>query len=427
MKEELLYFIWKYKLYSDFTCFNLEGQDPQILDCGVQNFDAGPDFIGAKIKTAETTWAGNVEIHVKSSDWNLHKHHQDKAYNNVILQVVNKHDVDVYTEEGRLLPVIEIVVDNPLRAKYEYFTKNENWVPCENDINLVDEFKTKMWLGNLVIERLNKKADMVFSFLEFNKNSWEETFYHLLARSFGFKVNADPFEWLAKSIPLKFFSKHQNNLLQIEAILFGQAGFLTDKDVDNEYFNILKREYVVLSNKFGLKPIEKHLWRFLRLRPSNFPVIRISQFAALIHKSNSLFSKIRACSNVSELKKLFEVKATAFWDTHFTFEKLSEEKPKVLGEESINSIIINTVIPILFVYGKQIGDIDVRDKAIYFLEELKPESNKIIKEWKRLGIDVPSSFYSQALLEQKNAYCNFVKCLKCGIGIEIFKKQLLKS
>jgi len=427
MNEDLLYFIWKYKLYSDFTCFNLPGQGIEIIDCGAQNFDAGPDFIGAKIRTKETTWAGNVEIHVKSSDWNQHKHHLDKAYNNVIMQVVNKHDKDVYTQDGRLLPVMEVSFHNSIKAKYIDFVENKNWIPCETDIAFVDDFKLKMWLSNLLFERLDKKSDLVLSILKQNKNSWEETFYHLLARSFGFKVNADPFEWLAKSVPLKYFAKHQNNLLQIEAILLGQAGFLDNKETESEYFNLLKNEYNFLRKKFGLKPIEKHLWKFLRLRPSNFPHIRISQFASLIHQSKSLFSKVLASNNIVELKSLFTIKASTFWNTHYTFEKVSNEKTKVFGEQSINSVLINTVIPILFVYGKHIGDNGINDKAIHFLEELKPEKNKIIREWKRLKIEVSSGFYSQALLEQKNSYCNLVKCLKCGIGIEILKKQISKN
>jgi len=426
MNEDLLYFIWKYRLYNNFIGFNFDGAIPEILDCGIQNFDAGPDFIEAKIKTDETMWVGNVEIHVKSSDWNLHKHQFDKAYNNVILQVVNKHDKDVYTEDGRLLPVIEIDVTETIITKYKDYVENKNWIPCEKDISLIDGFKLKMWLNNVLVERLNKKSELVTSILNSNKNSWEETFYQFLARSFGFKINADPFEWLAKSIPLKYLAKHQNNLMQLEAILFGQAGFLAETDSNTEYFNLVKNEYEFLSKKFGLKPIDRHLWKFLRLRPSNFPYIRISQFAALIQQSNSLFSKVIA-SNILELKEIFKVQASGFWDNHYTFEKMSKGKSKILGEQSINSIIINTIIPILFVYGKHFGDTGLQEKAIQFLDEIKPESNKIIKEWMRIKVSVPSSFYSQALLEQKKSYCDLTKCLKCGIGIEIFKKQLTKQ
>ncbi len=426
MSEDLLSFIWKHRLFKDFVCFNIEGQSPEIKSVGKQNKNAGPDFIEAKIKVDGTTWVGNVELHSKSSDWNLHKHYQDKAYNNVILQVVEKHDKDVFTEDGRVLPVIELKVSESLRLKYAEFLQASNWISCEKDTKVVDSIKLKMWLGNVLIERLNKKADQIAAMLQANKNNWEETFYQLVARSFGFKVNAEPFEWMAKSLPLNILAKHQNNLFQLEALLFGQAGFLTER-IDDEYFKKLKNEYIFLKQKFNLIPSEKHLWKFLRLRPSNFPHIRLAQFAMLIYKSKSLFSKVIEIDEIEEMKNLFDISASAFWEEHYTFEKTSTTKPKTLGETSINSILINAVIPMLFVYGKHTDDENLKDKAISFLEMLAPEKNNIIKSWKRLGIDVSSSFYSQALLEQKSSYCEKVKCLKCGIGIEIFKNQLAKN
>ncbi|NJO90983.1 MAG: DUF2851 family protein [Chloroflexia bacterium] len=323
MREDLLSFVWKHRLFVDFVCFNMDGQSPEIKAVGKQNINAGPDFIEAKIKFDETMWVGNVEIHSKSSDWDVHKHYLDKAYNNVILQVVEKHDKDVFTEDGRVLPVIELKISEPMRIKFEEFQQAKGWISCEKEIKSVSDFKLKMWLGNVLIERLNKKADQIEALLNANKNNYEETFYQLVARSFGFKVNAEPFEWLAKSLPLNVLAKHQNNLLQLEALLLGQAGFLAET-IDIEYFNKLKKEYEFLKQKFTLKSLEKHLWKFLRLRPSNFPYIRITQFAMLIYQSKSLFSKIIEIEGVEEIKNLFDVRASSFWDKHYTFEKLQQ-------------------------------------------------------------------------------------------------------
>lgn len=427
MKEDLLYFIWKFKLFEDYVLFNMESQDFEILSQGEQNTNAGPDFIGARFKTKEATWIGNVEIHIKSSDWDAHKHQLDKAFNSVVLQIVTKHDKEVYTENGRLLPVMEIKLDENLVKKYHEYRQNALWIPCQADLHMVNNFKLKIWLGSVLIERLNRKVKQISELLALNKNSWEETFYQLLARSFGFKLNAEPFEWLAKSVPLKILAKHKNNLLHLEAILFGQAGFLGEKQFETDYFLALKKEYDFFKKKYQLKPIESHLWKFLRLRPSNFPYIRISQFALLIYKSSSLFSKILNFRELSEIEKMFEIQASKFWDTHYTFDKESEAKEKRFGALSIDSILINTVIPLLFVYGKYTDNEEIKERSISFLEKIKPEKNSITRGWQNNGIEVSSGFYSQALTEQKNNYCTTVQCLKCGIGIEIFKKQTKKT
>jgi len=424
MQEDLLSFVWKYRLFREFVLYNIEPSGFEILSQGEQNYNAGPDFLGARLKTSEATWVGNVEIHLKSSDWYVHQHQLDKNYNNTILQVVSNHDRDVYTEDGRLLPVLEIKINESMQRKYLDFKNNGKWIPCQNDINVVDNLKLKMWLGNVLIQRLDKKSTQIIEFLNANKNNWEETFYLLLARNFGFKINAEPFEWLAKSIPLNILAKHKNSLLQLEALLMGQAGFLDNESITWDYYLELKREYDFLKAKYNLKPIEKHLWKFLRLRPSNFPYLRISQFAMLIYQSKSLFSKILEMDNVDEIEKLFNTKASSFWDFHYSFEKISDEKPKYLGKESVRTILINTVIPLIFVYGKYTDNQELKDKALNFLETLKAENNKITRGWQSYGVQIPSAYYSQALIEQKNSYCDTTKCLNCGIGIEILKKQI---
>lgn len=423
MKEEFLYFIWKYKLYKGFTLFNLEANSFEIVKQGMQNNDAGPDFIDAAIKVSETTWAGNVEVHIKSSDWDIHKHYTDPAYNNVIIQVVAKHDKDVYTQDGRLVPIMELKISDDLKRKYVQFSNKSSHIACVGEISKIDKFKLKMWLSNVVIQRLNKKAELVEATLESNKNNWEETFYLLLAKSFGFNVNSVPFERLAKSLPLQILGKHKNSQLQIEALLFGQAGLLDDDFATDNYYNQLRKEYEFLKNKFGLIPIEKHCWKFLRLRPSNFPTIRIAQFAHLVCKSSSLFSKVVNIENLSKLFDYFECETSKYWETHYTFGKISNKKKKKLGLQATNLLIINTIIPVLFVYGNKIGDDNLKDRAIQYLEELKPECNKITKEWDEADVQIDSAFYSQALIEQKKTYCDKSLCLKCGIGVEILRKQ----
>jgi len=427
MSEELLHFVWKFGLFQNYSIKGIESDGFQIINAGKINNDAGPDFFGAKIKCGEMIWIGNIEIHIKSSDWYRHGHQYDKAYNNVILQVVIENDKEIKTESGRHVPIMELVVDKAIEMKYEEFKQNKKWVSCQDDIKLADNFKIKMWLGNVLVERLNEKAIYISKILEINKNNWEETFYQILARNFGFQVNAEPFEWLAKSLPLKYLAKHQSSLVQVEALLFGQAGFLFDDKNKDPYFLTLKKEYEFLKSKFDLIPLEKHLWKFMRLRPPNFPTIRISQFAVLVHKSKSLFSKIINAENLNEIKQFFETEGSEYWQTHFTFEKISDKKKKAIGIESINTILINTIIPVLFVYGQLTNNELIKERAINYLEELKPETNHIVRAWKKIGIHAATAFESQALLHQKKHYCQNTKCLDCLIGIEIIKNQIKRS
>jgi len=423
MREELLYFIWKFKFYKDYKIYDPDNNQIQVLNPGIQNMNSGPDFIGAQIKTKEAVWVGNVEIDIRSSDWYKHGHHLNKEFNNVVLQVVNIHDKVIYCENGREIPVLEIKVEPCIIEKYNSFLESSVFIPCANDIHLADQAKLQLWLGNVLVARLEEKSGYILDILGMLKNSWEETLYQLLARNFGFNLNAEPFEWLAKSLPLRFLAKHQSNLLHIESMLFGQAGFLNENIPDNDYYQAMKNEYEFLKTKYQFKPIEKHMWKFMRIRPSNFPTIRISQFAHLMFRSNSLFSKIITANSIDEIRLLFHVKATEFWDNHYQFDKESKFKIKSLGQESIDKILINTVIPIIFVYGGSIGDESLKEKALDFLEKIKPEKNHIIDEWEKSGVLIQSAFYSQALIQQKKKFCALAKCLDCGIGIEIMKKQ----
>jgi hypothetical protein len=424
MKEDFLYFIWKYKLFQNHKLFDLQCEKFRILSPGKQNFDSGPDFFEAKIKLDNTVLVGNVEIHLKSSDWYRHGHHTDKDYNNVVLHVVRYHDKEVVSENGRKIPVFQLEISQAMVEKYNDYQKNKSFIPCVKDIAKVNQFKISMWLAKVLFERLSEKTDMIQGLLDMNKNNWEETFYQLIARGFGFNVNNLPFELLAKSLPLRILAKHHQHLFQLEALLFGQAGFLEKILVPDEYYTQLKKEYDYLRKKYQLMPLENHLWKFLRIRPSGFPTIRISQFADLVNKSSSLFSKIVESESVEQIKALLKVQASEYWNTHYQFEKLSAYKNKVLGKQSVDLLIINTIIPMIFVHGNFTGRAALKEKAIGFLYQLAAEENNIIRKWVSLGIGAPSAFYSQALLYQKKEYCSKVRCLECGIGVEIFKGQI---
>jgi hypothetical protein len=419
MKEEFLHYIWKYKLFKN----DLKSHDQEkieIINQGIHNHDSGPDFFNAKIKINETIWAGNVEIHINSSDWYVHKHHKDKAYDNVILQVVLNHDKEVVRTNGQVIPSIELKFDQKLLTNYESLIQSEFWIPCEKDIQKVDTFTIQNWLEKLTIERLEAKSEKIFQLLNQSNNSWENVFYHQLARNFGFKLNSDPFEQLAKSLPLAYLAKHKDSLFQIEALLFGQAGFLSEKSGDDYYLK-LKKEYDYLRKKFSLIPLKKHLWKFLRSRPGNFPTIRIAQFAKLIFISSALFSKILEATTIKDFNKLFTVNPSDYWKNHYLFNKESVKKSKALGKSAFDTILINTIIPLLFIYGKANGMMQIQERSLKLLEEIKPEKNSVVTKWNDLGIKTTSAFGTQALIQLKNAYCNHKKCLNCHIGNSLIR------
>lgn len=422
MKEEFLHYIWKYKLYQDSELKTTSNENIEILNQGTHNYDSGPDFFNAKIKIENTVWAGNVEVHINSSDWYAHNHHTNKAYDNVILQAVYNHDKEILRTNGQSVPTMELKFDQNLLKNYDSLIFKEAWVSCQEDIDFVNSFTIQNWIEKLTIERLEEKSDRIKQLLQQTNNSWEEAFYIQIARNFGFKLNSDPFEQLAKSLPLIYLAKHKENLLQIEALLYGQAGFLEDESGE-EYFEILKKEYEFLKNKFKLKPIQKHLWKFLRSRPGNFPTIRLAQFARLIYKSSALFSKVLETESVNDFYKLLQVEPSEYWETHYQFNKESVKKSKALGKSAIDIILINTIIPFLFVYGKSKGLPELQDRAIEFLEYIRAEKNSIVSKWNELGIKSTSAFETQALIQLKNKYCNHKKCLNCHIGNNLIRSR----
>jgi hypothetical protein len=410
-----------------FDTSNLFGQNQmpiEVVSFGMHNTDAGPDFFNGKVKIGETIWAGNIELHINSSDWMKHKHQNDKAYDNVILHVVYNNDKQILDKNGNAIPTLELksLISPELINNHNNLVYNSgSGIPCGEQIKTVDEFTIQSWINRLAIERLERKAAEIEETLKLNKNNWEETFYQYLFKYFGLKVNALPFELLAKNTPLKIIEKH-HDLLSIEALLFGQGGYL-DEDVEDEYFQKLKKEYHFLKSKFGLTPLDNSVWKMLRMRPGNFPTLRISQLANLLSGEARLFSKIIETESVKEIQDIFKVEASEYWNCHYQFGKLVEEdKKKKIGINTINSIIINVIVPFTFVYGKQNQKEEMVDKSLKLLESVKAESNSIINKWNELGVKISNAMQTQSLLELNNNYCSQKKCLNCSIGNKILQQ-----
>ncbi len=422
VNEKFLSFLWKYNLYDNNSLF-IDGEKVEIINAGELNNNSGPDFFNSKIKIGNTLWAGNVEIHLKSSDWTKHGHDRDPVYNTVILHIAEEIDAPVYSENGQRVPTIKLSYNKNFLDNYLQLMKDELWVPCADRLSEVSEIIIASWITKLGIERLENHSEAFMSNMTSTVNDWEEVLYRLLARSFGFNVNALPFEALAKSLPLKILRKYRNDLFQLEAILFGQSGLLNTDFYGDEYHSKLKIEYDFLQKKHSLKPIELHLWKFMRVRPGNFPTIRIAQFAAFIHFNPAFFSGVLEAVNLQNLINLFSTDVSPYWKNHYTFKNVTRIIDKPLGDESSKVIIINTIIPYYFVYGKLMDLPQFRDKAVQFLEKLAPEKNSIIDHWKQLGISAGNAFESQALLEQKNKYCDNKRCLDCAIGLKIISSE----
>lgn len=420
MTEDFLHYIWKYKYYEAKPLVTQDGKEVEIISSGIHNTNSGPDFFNAKIKIGDTTWVGNVEIHINASDWNKHLHFKDEAYNNVILHIVYHADEKIYNFKKQEVPTASIHFDRKIYEKYEKLTCSNTEIACAEFVSKVDNFTIFNWIDKILVERLEQKTLIVENLLETTKNDWNECFYIFLARSFGSNLNAYAFEMLAKSLSQKILAKHKSNLFQLEALLFGQAGMLNDTKIDDVYFLKLRKEYHFLQKKYKLKPIEEYLWKFLRLRPVSFPTIRISQLAKLIHQSNSLFSSIAESQKLKDLENFFQLEVSDYWETHYTFGgNQTKKKSKSLGKKSINGLIINSIIPFLFLYGKKKKQENIQQKAIDWLEEMKPETNKIISNWVKLGAEIKNAYQSQAYIQLMNEYCKPEKCLQCAIGNKI--------
>jgi len=422
--EDFLHYVWKFRLFDRIDLCTTDGEGLEIFSAGLPNTDSGPDFQNARIKIGDTVWAGNVEVHISSSDWRKHNHTTDTAYNNVILHLVYRDDEPLSLPDGRKIPTLELQnrIPDELYVKYQSLIfGNQTIIPCEASIGSVDGLTLQNWFTRVLVERLEKKSAMVIDALNKNRGDWEETFYQFLAANFGFKTNALPFELLAKSLPQITLAKHKNNPMQIEALIFGQAGFLTG-EVKDAYPRKLKQEYEFLQKKYNLKPVENHLWKFMRMRPQNFPTIRLAQFAALIVRSNHLFSKVLEIKDVKLLRELFTgIKVNEYWENHYRFDVESVHAEKNIGQTSVDVLLLNTLALFLFSYGKHNQQQHFINRSLQLLEHLPNENNKIVEDFSNLGVKIKTAFESQALLELKNNYCDYKKCLHCCVGNKILK------
>ena len=423
MKEEFLHYLWKYNLYDPEKLVDNSGNIIRVIRPGEYNRDAGPDFFNARISLDGTVWAGNIEIHIRSSHFDAHGHQNDKAFDNVILHVVAENDKKVFNTKGEEILTAAISFDPELYERYLSLINNPYIIACQDHIRGIDTILMRHWLNSLLIERLKSKSELISRINEDTGNDWEETFYRLLTRYFGFRINTEPFEMLASALPFRIIRKHSDNLFQIEAMLFGTAGMLEEglfKDaLSDEYYRSLIKEYKILSAKYSLKPIHGWLWKFSRLRPSNFPTVRISQLAAMLAVTGGLFSRVLESSRLIQLKDLFEVRASGYWDDHFIFGKKTRTIGKNTGSQAVSIFLINAVIPVVFVYGKSRGNNKICERALSFLGEMPAEENSILDEWKEAGIEAESAFFSQALIQLRNEYCKKRRCLDCRVGSKL--------
>jgi hypothetical protein len=421
MKEEILQYIWKFQYYNNKELLSTNGDRISVIHPGTHNLNQGPDFTEAKIKIKDTLWAGNVELHINSSHWNLHQHSADNNYNNIILHIVWNHDVEIKDANGNNLPTLELQsrVSKLLLEKYSLLMETAHFIPCEKLSHNLSELSFTSWKQRLVAERLLSKSENIFDVLKQTNFHWEETFWWLIAANFGLKVNSEMLKKIAQSLPLNTLAKHKNSIIQIEAMLFGQAGLL-EKDFDEKYPQMLQKEYRFYQKKYKLKPVDGELF-FLRMRPANFPTIRLAQLAMLIHNSEHLFSKIKETASVGEVKKMFSLEANDYWHYHYIFDEETGYHVKRLGKQMVDNIIINTIVPILFSYGLHHEEEFYKEKAIKWLEEISPEKNAVTKGFENLHYSNKNAFDSQAFIQLKNAYCHHKLCLQCAIGNSLLK------
>ena len=420
--EQLLHYVWKHKIFPLKELKTTTGQQVEVIDTGLANTDAGPDFFNAKLKLDGVLWIGNIEIHERSSDWFKHGHHADAGYNSVILHIASEIDTEISRSNGERIPQIQLICPEAVRTNYKELLETASYPPCYRIIPSLSPFTAHSWMSALQMERFEQKATLLNERLKRCQGNWEDAFFITLARNFGFGLNGDAFETWAHRLPFRAVDKHRNDLFQIEAIFFGQAGILEDSDGDGYYLR-LKKEYTYLQHKFGLIPMDASLWRFLRLRPANFPHIRIAQLACLYHRAYGLLSRIMETETLQGVRDILKGGTSEYWLTHYTFGGSSPSRPKTLSNTSLDLLIINTVVTFLYAYGLHKGNRVLCARAGSFLEELKAENNYITRMWEQCGMKTSNAADSQALIQLKKEYCDKKKCLYCRIGYEYLKRS----
>ncbi len=429
--EQLLHYVWRHKMFPLQEMHTTDGKLVEVIDPGLHNRNAGPDFFNAKVKIDGTLWVGNVEIHDRSHDWYIHGHDHDSAYNNVVLHVAGVVDDNVITSDGKFLPQLQLDVPKEINDHYKELLETDQYPPCYKIIPDLTKLTIHSWMSALQTERLEQKTEAIKARVDRNNGSWENGYFTTLARNYGFGINGDAFEMWANTLPLKAVDHHRDDVFQIEAIFMGQAGLLElntipsqyQRDALNEgYFAKLRNEYQYLAHKFSMKPMDVTMWRFLRLRPQNFPHIRISQLANLYYSRRAGLSSLVECTTIEQLKAVLATSVTPYWETHYTFGSTSCRNDKNLSPASLNLLMINTAIPMLFAYGKHKSDEALCDRAFDLLEQLKAENNHITRLWQQCGLTAQNAGDSQALIQLKKEYCDKKDCLRCRIGFEYLKR-----
>lgn len=422
MHEDFLHYLWKHKKIDVLNLVTTDFETIEIVSVGQHNLNSGPDFFNAQLRIAEQHWAGNVEIHLKSSDWFLHNHETDKAYDNVILHVVWEHDTDVFRKDNSKLPTLVLknfVNEATIKNYHALINNKEQWINCENDFGKVEEFIIQNWLERLYIERLESKTELILEHLKKSNNDWESVLFKMLAKNFGLKVNGDAFLSLANSVDFSVIRKLQSNIKQLEALFFGQANLLNET-IEDAYYKNLQNEYGYLKQKFNLNNDGVLPFQYFRLRPINFPTIRIAQLAMIYGSQQNLFSKLIGLNKLKDFYSIFSNHTTEFWQSHYTFSRASKPMKKSISKSFIDLLLINTIIPLEYCYQKQNG-IDNHEGILKLIQEIKPEKNNIVDKFQSLKPISNSAMQSQALLELKYSYCDQNKCLQCVIGNNILK------
>lgn len=423
MQEAFLHHLWRLRKFDVQALQTTRKEALNILDFGVHNTNAGPDFLNGKVRIGNTIWAGHIELHSKSSDWLKHQHQNDTAYDNVILHVVYEEDEAIPNPEGTLIPCLELRHRIPKNAYQNYLKllHTEAWIPCANAIEAVPVFTKNLWLDRLVAERLEQKSVPMLQYLQQQQMDWESTAFQFISQGFGIKINAEAFGILASRLDIQTIAKHRSQLFQLEALLYGQAGLL-ERDFKDNYPNQLKKEYAFLQKKHQLDPAAPSIWKFLRLRPASFPTVRIAQLASFLQQKPHLFSAILEIESLGDVSDLYQnIQVSDYWKNHYVFDKVGKASPKKIGKNFIQLQLINVIIPLIFLYGKHKQLTKYQEKALDLLESLAPEKNTIIKTWEAHSIKADSAYQSQALLQLKKHYCDQKKCLDCSIGCAILR------
>ena len=427
MTEAFLHYIWQHQMLGKGLT-TTDGQPVVVHKAGELNRDAGPDFFNARVSVGDVEWAGNIELHLRTSDWKSHRHSQDKSYNGIILHVVYEHDCEICLESGRVPVTLELkpFINPAIVTVADSLTlspKAADSIPCAQRLPDVPPFVVNAFLDRLTVERIEAKSEVVRRLLDESRGSWEQTCYWLMAHYFGGRVNALAFELLAKATDQRLLARWKDNPCRIEALLMGQAGFLDDY-FEDDYPRQLQTDYEALRAGASLTPLDKSLWRFFCVRPSAFPTIRISQFANLLASSSNLFSTLLSLTDVRRIESLFSCRASDYWNNHYRFDQTTDKSVvKRMGRMQTDLLIINAWIPLLFVYGQVRGQQQYKDQALQLLQQLPPENNSIIRHFQAAGQNPSNAAQSQAFIQLKTNYCNSRRCFECHIGHHIIKQS----